>query len=239
MTHKTVGVIGGMGPDATVELMRRVIAATPAQDDIDHIHMLVDNNPKIPSRLKALLEGGGENPGPVIADMAHKLETAGAHFLVIPCNTAHYYHAYAQDAVSIPVWHIIELSLAALKRDYPDVQRVGLLGSSAVQKIALFEPFFAKAGLELVYPDDAAQAVVMQVIRAVKANTLTDALMADYNAQVARMANRGTDQNSGAQALLIGCSELSVLWTRHQQALPVIDSLQILAEAIVAEAGSV
>ena len=224
--HKTVGVIGGMGPDATVELMRRVIAATPAEDDADHIHMLVDNNPKVPSRLKALLEGGGENPGPVIAQMAKGLEQAGADFLVIPCNTAHYYHHYAQDAVDIPVWHLIQLSLQTIRKQYP-VRRIGLLASSAVQKIALFEPFFTEAGLELVYPDDAAQAVIMQVIRAVKAGALTDELLAEYNCAVAGM--------SGVEAYLLGCSELSVLLDRHEQVLPVVDALQVLADGIVGE----
>ena len=224
--HKTVGVIGGMGPDATVELMRRVIAATPAEDDADHIHMLVDNNPKVPSRLKALLEGGGENPGPVIAQMAKGLEQAGADFLVIPCNTAHYYHHYAQDAVDIPVWHLIQLSLQTIRKQYP-VRRIGLLASSAVQKIALFEPFFAEAGLELVYPDDAAQETIMRVIRAVKAGALTDELLAEYNCAVAGM--------SGVEAYLLGCSELSVLLDRHAQVLPVIDALQVLAEGIVLE----
>ena len=226
MMHKTVGVIGGMGPDATVELMRRVIAATPAEDDADHIHMLVDNNPKVPSRLKALLEGGGENPGPVIAQMAKGLEQAGADFLVIPCNTAHYYHHYAQGAVDIPIWHLIRLSLQTISEDYP-VRRIGLLASSAVQKISLFEPFFAEARLELVYPDDAAQETIMRVIRAVKAGALTDELLAEYNHAVAGM--------SGVEAYLLGCSELSVLLGRHEQVLPVVDALQVLAEGIVLE----
>nr|CAA6806164.1 MAG: Aspartate racemase (EC [uncultured Thiotrichaceae bacterium] len=224
--HKTVGVIGGMGPDATVELMQRVIAATPAEDDADHIHMLVDNNPKIPSRLKALLDGGGENPGPVIAQMAQQLEQAGVDFLVIPCNTAHYYHRYAQEAVDIPVWHLIQLSLQNIKAHYP-VKRVGLLASSAVQKIELFEPFFAEADLELVYPGADTQVVIMQVIRAVKAGALTDELLSEYNRCVAGM--------DGVDAYLLGCSELSVLLNRHQQELPVVDALQVLADGIVAE----
>ncbi len=76
-----VGVIGGMGPEATTELMRRVLKATPTSDDGDHIHMIVDNNPKVPSRIGALLKGSGEDPGPIIADMATRLETAGADFL--------------------------------------------------------------------------------------------------------------------------------------------------------------
>ena len=100
--EKIVGIIGGMGPEATVDLMQRVIRLTPAKDDSAHIRCLVDDNPKIPSRIKALIEGTGESPGPAIAATAKNLESWGADFIAIPCNTAHYYHAEAQAAVSIP-----------------------------------------------------------------------------------------------------------------------------------------
>ena len=91
-TEMVPGIIGGMGPEATVDLMQRIIANTSAIDDVDHIRCIVDNNPKIPSRIKAILEQGGENPGPSMAEMARRLEKWGADFLVIPCNTAHYYY---------------------------------------------------------------------------------------------------------------------------------------------------
>lgn len=94
-----VGVLGGMGPEATVELMQRVIRATPARDDADHVRMIVDNNPKVPSRIAALIERRGDDPAPVIADMARGLEAAGADFLVIACNTAHHYLPTIRAAV--------------------------------------------------------------------------------------------------------------------------------------------
>ena len=90
-THPVVGVIGGMGPEATLALMQRVVRSTPATDDADHIHLIIDNNPKVPSRIAALVEGHGKNPAPVLATMAERLEIAGADVLAIPCNTAHTY----------------------------------------------------------------------------------------------------------------------------------------------------
>ena len=83
---RIVGVIGGMGPEATVDFLRRIVAATPARDDADHIRVLVDNNPKIPSRLAALVDGTGEDPLPVLIAMAQGLERQGADFLTMPCN---------------------------------------------------------------------------------------------------------------------------------------------------------
>ena len=164
--------------------------------------------------------------------MAQRLEQSGADFLVIPCNTAHHYHAAAQDAVDIQVWHLIGMSMRYLRTEYPQVKRIGLLASSAVQKIHLFEPFFELARLGLVYPPAETQEVVMQLIRAVKAGAVTDELLAGYNQQVGEMNIRDE-----VDAYLLGCSELSVLRDQHQQTLPVIDSLQVLVEKIVAEAG--
>ena len=89
--HPVVGVIGGMGPEATVDLMQRVICATPAKDDADHIHLLVDNNPKVPSRIASLVEEHVESPVPVLVQMAQHLERAGADLLTVSCNTAHPY----------------------------------------------------------------------------------------------------------------------------------------------------
>ena len=107
---KTVGILGGMGPEATVDLMQRVIDATPAIDDVDHIRMLVDNNPKVPSRIKALIDVTGKSPAPCMIDMARGLEKQGADFLVIPCNTAHHYYSDVAAAVDIPVINLIELT---------------------------------------------------------------------------------------------------------------------------------
>ncbi len=90
--ERTVGILGGMGPEATIDLMQRIIRLTPALDDADHIRCIVDNNPKVPSRIKAIIEGDGEDPGPCMADMGRRLGAWGADFLAIACNTAHYYY---------------------------------------------------------------------------------------------------------------------------------------------------
>lgn len=88
---KRIGILGGMGPEATVELISRLIATTPAQDDADHIPLMVDMNPQVPSRISRIIEGRGADPGPVLAGMAQRLQSAGAEALAMPCNTAHFY----------------------------------------------------------------------------------------------------------------------------------------------------
>lgn len=225
---KTVGVIGGMGPDATVELMRRVIAATPADDDADHIHMLVDNNPKVPSRIKALIEGTGETPGPFIAGMARGLAAAGADFLVIPCNTAHHYHAEVVDAVSIPVLNVIALTATTVAAAPSAPRRIGMLASPAVKIVGLFDTAFREVGITPAYP--ASNDRLLDVIKAVKAGRVTDAVRDGFNAVVDELAA------DGAEALLIACTELSVISDALTTTLPVFDTLQVLTDEIVARA---
>ncbi len=116
--QRVVGIIGGMGPEATVELMRRVIAATPADDDQDHIHLIIESNPKIPSRIAHLVDGSGADPKPELLRIARNLKAAGADALAMPCNTAHCYAAAIEEAASIPLLDMVELTagrLAALR----------------------------------------------------------------------------------------------------------------------------
>lgn len=226
MTEPVVGVIGGMGPEATVDLMQRVIAATPADDDGDHIHMIVDNNSKVPSRIKALIEGTGENPGPTLAQMAQRLEAAGADFLVIPCNTAHHYWQYAAEAVSIPVWNLVELTLAAIAADFGPEARVGMLVSPAVQDTRLYERHAGAYRMEFLYPRNQQQ--VLQVIKAVKAGRSGASQVVAFQEAARELGN------AGAEVLVLACTELSIIADQVDLDIPVLDTLQVLANGIVA-----
>ena len=156
MKEKTVGIIGGLGPEATVDLMRRVIQATPAGDDQDHIRMIVDCNPKVPSRMKAILEGTGENPAPYLVTMAKDLAAWGADFLVIACNTAHLYFDRIQEAVPIPVLNMIDLTVDHVVTENPAIRKAGLLASWTVIRPGLYEAAFEKRGVALLHPSPCA-----------------------------------------------------------------------------------
>ncbi|MCA0976532.1 amino acid racemase [Halomonas denitrificans] len=226
--HLMVGVLGGMGPDATVAFMQKVIEVTPGEDDIDHVHLLVDNNPKVPSRIKALIDGDGESPAPAIAAMARRLERAGCGFLVMPCNTAHYYWSDAQQAVDIPVWHIVERTLDRVAAEMPGA-RVGMLCSPALRKIGLYEGFVEDRGLSLVYPEN--EGLVLDVIRAVKRGA---GPAPDTHAALVEAAR--DVQSRGADVLVLACTELSVIRDALDGRVPIIDSVQVLAEDVVAAA---
>ncbi len=223
--EKIVGILGGMGPEATVDLMQRIIHLTPALDDIDHIRCIVDNNPKIPSRIKAIVEGNGEDPGPCMADMGRRLESWGADFLAIACNTAHHYYNAVQDAVNIPVINLIDIVSNHVKDTYPEHDKVGLLASPAVAITGLYTKRFKKLAIEEVWPDPDYQERLFTVIREVKKGNTTTQLLDEYRKVCQNLLNKG------AKTAIIGCTELSTLGGE----LPIhnIDAAQILALEIV------
>jgi len=225
----TAGILGGMGPAATVDLMQRIIDLTPAQDDRDHLHLLVDNNPQVPSRIAALIDGTGTSPVPALRSMAEGLERAGADFLVMPCNTAHYYHTEIADAVAIPFLDLRAI-VAGNLQDAGTVSRVGLLASTALGIIELYEPFLDAGGMSLVYPRQEQQDELMTLIRGVKAGR-QDLKGVDT---LQRAADSLTA--AGVDALLIACTELSVLRSGLATPVPVFDAADLLARAVVAYA---
>ncbi|MGF1704641.1 aspartate/glutamate racemase family protein [Enterovibrio baiacu] len=226
-TEQTVGILGGMGPDATVDLMQRIINATPAKDDADHIRLLVDNDPKVPSRIKALIEKTGESPGPYMAKMAQGLEAAGANFLIIPCNTAHKYFDDVVNAVDVPVVNLLDIAAAHVKRTLPEATCIGLLASTAVKITDLYAPACHEQGLEVLFPEPVWQDGVMSLIRAVKANSGTSSMCSVLNIAAESLRDQGAD------CILIACTELSVVSNHLETSLPVFDAAQILAEHVV------
>ena len=222
--HRVVGILGGMGPEATVDLMRRIIAATPAQDDIDHVHLLVDNNPKVPSRIAALIDGTGPSPAPAIVAMAKRLEAAGADVLAIACNTAHAYAPEVRAATSIPLLDMIDLTSQRISRMTLKFRRVGLLASTAVVTLGLYRRRLSALGIDLITPSD--QNYLMEVIKAVKRGD-SGLRTRERFASIARDL-----MHDRIDLLLVACTELSVLADSLDEGFPTLDALEVLAREI-------
>jgi len=228
--EKIVGVIGGMGPEATVDFLRRLVAATPARDDAGHIRVLVDNNPKVPSRIAALIEGGGEDPAPVLRAMARGLQAQGADFLVMPCNTAHHYLPVIADAVTIPVLDMVALAIARLGTLTLKPARIGMLASPAVRLVGLYEARLREAGFAALFPEEDSEAQLLEFIRAIKAGAMEDRHRHVYASVAAGLTKAGAD------AFLIACTEFSVIGPPAGLNRPCVDALDVLVEATIAEA---
>lgn len=224
MTRRVVGILGGMGPEATILLQQRVLTTVQAQDDSDHLPLLIDMNPQVPSRIAHLIEQDGEDPGPTLADMARRLEAAGATALGMPCNTAHHYAGAVASAVSIELLNMVELSVAKAAAQLQPGDSIGFLASPAVQSAGVFDDALTKAGLLALWPKDGER--MLSAIRAIKAEGATP--------ETCQTLIDAADEltTKGAAMLFVACSEFSLIAEELPKTLLVIDTVDVLAEAI-------
>ncbi len=225
MRRKTVGILGGMGPEATGDLFLKIVRATPAERDQDHLRIIVDSIPQIPDRTAAIL-GEAQDPGPVLEAAARRLENWGAELIVIPCNTAHYYHGRVAAAVRIPVLNIMEATALSIKRHHPAVSAVGVLASTGTLNTGLYRDALARHGLAEVVPSPAAQELVMRGIYGVKAGRHGEPKQLLKQA-AADLIGRG------AQAIVAGCTEVPIALAPEDIAVPYVDATLALAQNAV------
>ena len=228
MKKKTIGIIGGMGPLATADLFQKIILHTRASCDQEHLRVLIDSNTNIPDRTAALLHGGAD-PVPELAASARGLAAQGAEILIMPCNTAHNFYGAVQDAVSVPVLHMIRLTAQALAER--GVKTAGLLATDGTVRTGIYQRTFAGTGVELLTPEGEGQRAVMDLIyQGVKAGRR------DYDASAARKAMEDLMER-GAETLILGCTELPPAVELYGLEFPVTDPTLELALGAVRAAG--
>lgn len=224
---KTVGIIGGMGPAATSLLFQKLINDTEAATDAEHMHILIDNNPEIPDRTAAILRGE-HTPADHIVESGKKLEACGAELLLIPCNTSHYFYDEIQSRLQVPVVNMIaETAEVCRKLRY---KKVGVLATTGTCSTHTYDRELEKAGIEAVYPDEEGQQKVMEIIYdQVKAGKKINAMILD---QTLKKMNA-----EGAEAFILGCTELPFAIKNGDFGYHFMDSLDILAKRTVELAG--
>ena len=226
MGEKVIGIAVGMGPASTIELMRYIFAATAARCEQDHIHLVVDSNPKTPDRTRALL-GEGESPVPAIRASIGRLSAAGADLVLIPCNTAHAFYDELAASTDVPVLNMIELCARAARERYGEGEVLGILATTGTVRADLYGAALRRHGLRAVVPTSGGQEDLMQAIygpRGIKAGEL------DGNGPVVR--GLGTELiGRGARAVVAACTEVGLVL--GDAGFPVIDPLRLLAEEAV------
>lgn len=226
-----VGVLGGLGPAATVHFMARVVARTDASRDQDHVDLVVWQHGSIPDR-SAFLLGHGESPEPVLVADAVALERAGARFIAIPCNTAVVWVEQMRAAVSIEVLDTVAETVSAARRAVPGLTRLGVLATDGTLLAGTYAAAASAAGLDLLTPSAEVQREVMAIIYdGVKAGIPVS--RERFDAVVAHL------REQGAEAVALGCTELSVLHEDLGVDDPgVVDSIDALARRVVERAGA-
>ena len=227
VTRKPIGILGGMGPEATILLQQKLMAALPnAKGDEDHIPLLIDMNPQVPSRMDHLINGKGADPAPVLSKMARRLEGAGAAALAMPCNTAHHYAGAIKDAVGIPFLNMVDLSAAYVAGLKDAGAFVGMLASPAVRLTHLFDKALAAYGKKTLWPSDDDK--MLRAIQDIKKEGPTEISVQILQEASDELAERG------AMVQLIACSEFSLLSpTLQNRAQHCIDTLDILVHEII------
>lgn len=226
-----VGVLGGMGPAATADFYRKIVAATPAARDQDHLRTMIWSDPSIPDRAKAFLNGG-ESPVAALLAGAQLLQRAGADYIAVPCNTAHLFLPPVRKAVSIPVLDMVDATVSELSQHMETGARVAILGTAATLSSGIYRDRLRAAGLRPIEPTAAEQQSVVLAIAAVKAGQEAEAatrIAPVIDALVAR----------GASTIVAGCTELPIACDRLSDAPPLTDPTAALARACVARAGRI
>ncbi len=232
MGERVIGVLGGMGPEATIAFYARVVSQTPAARDQDHLRVVIDSNPKIPDRTAAVL-GQGESPVAAMAASIDVLQRAGADFVVIPCVSAHAFIDDLTARIRLPLLSILD-AVAEHIQAQAGIRRVGLLATAGTVRAGLFQRRLADAGVDVVLPGEDDQARVMAAIYSVKASPSSaqrEQATLSLREVAARLIARG------AQGIVLGCTEIPLVFGAGDAPVPVFDSLMVLARASIRAAG--
>ena len=225
-TDKVVGIIGGMGPEATVDFMSRVLLATPAVKDQDHVRMIVENNPRIPSR-QAAMKGEGKDPGGAIAAIATRLEVAGADFLVMPCNLAHVWRSDIESAISVPFISIIDQSVQLALCQSSNDNAVGLMTTPGCFSAGLYQQALAEAGRPVILQTPNELSTTMSLVERIKSG--------DKSREVAMGLRQLADEliKRGAKVLIAACTEFPLVLNESMFDVTFITSTDALAKKTV------
>lgn len=228
--RRTGGVLGGLGPLATVEFLRTVVDVTEVEAEQDHVDLIVTQRSSTPDRTAAIL-GRGPSPAPQMAADAARLQAAGAQFIVVPCNTASYFIGTVAAGVQVPVLSIVDQTVRAVGQRHPGARRLGLMATDGTIASRIYHEAAARAGLEVVVPDEDLQRRVMAMIYdGVKRGA--PVAREEFDDCVERL------DRAGADVVVAACTEISVLCSRFQARRgKVVDSLEVLARRTVELAG--
>ena len=214
MLMKPIGILGGMGPEATNQMAQLLFSVTPAGCDQDHIPVLVWNNSLLPHRLDAIW-GDGESPVPEMVKMAQQLEMCGVSHIIMPCNTAHYFIPEIQPNINIPILDFMRVTSVHIKQHY-SFKKVGVLGTNVTTKFGLYRAALEKYGFEVVDPCEEDQQAMTDAIYLVKAGQhLAGKAIMDRVADSLIM--------KGAECVVMGCTEIPLVMKNEEHSVPLVD----------------
>jgi len=235
--YRKLGIVGGMGPEATHSLHKGLINGAGAKNDQEHLDLVIINDPKIPDRTKAILYDG-PSPVPFIVEDCRICAAAGCDIIAVPCNTAHYFFEEIQARSPVPVLNMIELVADELEE--AGIQKAFIMATEGTTQSGLYEDVLGKRGIVLVRPSSDELAILMKVIYEIKAGAIcTDAIGVDSTVEdLDRLVEMVVAYCScGCERIILGCTELSLvveyMTARGIAAELFVDSIDVLTQAIL------
>lgn len=224
---KIIGILGGMGPEATADLFLKIIKAIKVQKDQDHFRVVIDSNPKIPDRTHAILYGG-ESPVKYMVDTGKNLEKMGAEILLMPCNTAHYFIEEVQNELSVPILNVLEESYRYVKKVFSDVKKIGLLATTGTIQTRLYEKYFYD--IEMIYPNETTQE--RKVMKAIYGENGIKS--GNTGKEVAELLISAANEliEQGADLIIAGCTEIPLALKQSHISTPLLDPMTIAAKVV-------
>ena len=230
MRKARCGIIGGVGPSATVQLMQYIIRNTPTRRDQDHIRLIIDNHPQIPDRTDALLYGG-ESPVPYLIESIDILKQAGADFIACPCNTAHFFLRTLAVQESFELVDMIEVTVKYLAER--GVRDAGLLSTSGTASTGIYQETGRRHGVSIHSPSEAGIGDVMEAVygvRGIKANSRYE--KSNRNRQLLKGVIREFE-DKGFTAVIMGCTEIPLSLRKRDTSLELVNPTELLAMEII------
>ena len=222
------GIIGGLGPMATAYLLELIIDMTDAKTDQEHLDAIIFNRPSVPDRTAYILDHSKPSPVPPMIDMAKKLEALGVCAIGTPCVTAHSFHEELQRSVNVPFINMVQETAAYLQN--AGCKKAGIMATTGTVHNGLFQRALSETGLSYALPDDAMQQYVMSLIYdCVKAGEPAD--MEKFRTVSDALRKEGCD------AIILGCTELSIIKRDNAIGSGYLDALEVLAHAAILACG--
>lgn len=224
----SLGIIGGLGPMATAYFMELLIKMTDADCDQEHLEMIIYNSPEIPDRTKYILKESENNPLPYILQLGKRLSGQNVSAIAIPCITAHYFHQEIQNEVKVPVIHAIRETARLLSVE--GIECVGIMATDGTISSEIFQNELKNFGMQVLLPDTEDQKEIMEIIYdQIKAGKEPN--LRQFEQIKMNLCNRG------AQVVVLGCTELSVIKRDYDLGRGILDALDVLAKCSIISCG--
>lgn len=221
---KTLGVLGGLGPMASAYFLQLIVQMSDAATDQEHMEVILHSKPQIPDRTRFILGQSGDNPLPQMAEAGKRLAAQGADMLAIPCITAHYFQEQLEAEVGIPILNAVEET--ALYLEQAGIASAGILATDGTLASGLFQTCLAEHQISCILPGKEDQGTVMRLIyENVKAGKPVEFPLFEA------LSDRLFD--TGAQVILLGCTELSLIKRDYALGAGFLDVLEVLARKAV------